>query len=148
MERFGYEVFKDYEKGDYIYKHKFRALTDYIVGNVIADYSPNRGFYRQWQHESSNLYIVARWRKNNDKPRKAKYGEQVCYTRFTIRCWDNILPCEKCVLILTLNSCLVNRKYQKMHYVFENSVFKDELTEIYYKHFLKETKETRFCNIL
>ena len=81
MERFGYEVFKDYEKGDYIYKHKFCALTDYIVGNVIADYSPNRGFYWQWQHESSNLYIVARWRKNNDKPRKAKYGERVCYTR-------------------------------------------------------------------
>ena len=65
-----------------------------------------------------------------------------------VRCWDNILPCEKCVLILTLNLCLVNRKYQKMHYVFENSLFKDELTEIYYKHFLKETKEARFCNIL
>ena len=65
-----------------------------------------------------------------------------------VQCWEEILPCEKCVLILTLHLCLVNKKYQKMHYMFENSVFKDDLMEIYRKHFLKENKdETFICNI-
>ena len=73
--RFGFEVFKDYENGQFIYKHEFHALTNYLAGNLISDYNPNRWYYSDWYDESSNLYIVARWRKRNSQEKKAKYGE-------------------------------------------------------------------------
>ena len=59
-ERFGFQIFKDYENGQFIYKHEFRTLTNYLCGNVNADYSPNRWYYSDWYNESSNLYMVAR----------------------------------------------------------------------------------------
>ena len=57
-----------------------------------------------------------------------------------VQCWSNILPCEKCLFILTLHSFAVNKKYQKLQYTFENSIFKDELTEIYRKHFKRKIR--------
>ena len=72
------------------------------------------------------------------------------HSRFcNVQCWYEILPCEKCLVILTLHLFLVNKKYRKMHHTFENSIFKDDLMEIYRKHFLKENKDkTCICNIL
>ena len=64
-------------------------------------------------------------------------------------CWANLIPCEKCLFILTLYSIAVDNKPQKLHYYFENSIFRNEFTEIYRKHFLKQNKETTWgCNIL
>ena len=65
-----------------------------------------------------------------------------------VQCWDQ-KPCEKCIFISTLNMLLINRKYAKMHYVLENSMYRKELTEVYQKHFLKENKnEKSACCII
>ena len=43
----------------------------------------------------------------------------------------------------------MNRKYAKLHYVFENSMYRKELMEVYQKHFLKENKnESSACCII
>ena len=82
-ERFGYEIFKDYENGLYIYKNEFKKLTNYLCGNIYSDYSPNRGHSSDWYNENSNLLIVARWRKHNKQAYRAKYGERVCHMRYS-----------------------------------------------------------------
>ena len=65
-----------------------------------------------------------------------------------VQCWDQ-KPCENCIFVSTLNMFLANKKYEQMHYVFENSIYKIELIEIYRNHFLKEKKDNSFvCNIL
>ena len=58
-----------------------------------------------------------------------------------VHCWVNLIPCEKCLFILTLYSLAVDNKHQKLHYMFENPIFRNEFTEIYRKRFLKENKE-------
>ena len=82
-ERFGFEIFKDYENGKFIYKNEFKKLSNYLCGNINADYSPNRGYYYDWYCKSSNLYIVARWRKHNGQPYGAKYGERLCKFKYS-----------------------------------------------------------------
>ena len=80
-ERFGYQIFKDYEDGKFIYKHEQNNLINYLCGNINSYWSPNRWYYQEWYNESSNLCIVTRWRERHSLALKGKYGERICYNR-------------------------------------------------------------------
>ena len=80
FERPGYLIFQDYEDGEYIYRNQVNSLLNYLAGNVIAIWNPNRSYYHDWQNESNNLQIVINWRERWGFPAKAKYGERICYT--------------------------------------------------------------------
>ena len=78
--RAGFLVFRNYEVGKYIYRNELDSLLNYIAGNIISIWNPNRSFYYDWQNESNNLQIVINWRENLGFPAKGKYGERICYT--------------------------------------------------------------------
>ena len=68
--RVGYLIFQDYEDEKYICRNQLKSLLNYLAGNVIAIWNPNRSYYRDWQNESNNLQIVVRWRERYDLPGK------------------------------------------------------------------------------
>ena len=78
--RAGFLIFRDYEAGKYIYRNEVHSLLNYVAGNIISIWNPNRSFYYDWQNESNNLQIVINWRENWGFPAKGKYGERICYT--------------------------------------------------------------------
>ena len=75
-----YLIFQDYGDGEYIYRNQVNSLLNYLAGNVIAIWNPNRSYYRDWQNESNNLQIVINWRERWGFTAQAKYGERICYT--------------------------------------------------------------------
>ena len=75
----GFEIFKDYEDGKYIYRDQLHALICHLCGNINAPWNPNRSYYNDWHDESNNLQIVIRWRERNDLLPIGKYGERICF---------------------------------------------------------------------
>ena len=82
-ERLGYQIFEDYENEKFIYKNEQKSLINYLCGNINAYWNPNRWYYYEWYNESSNLCIVTRWQKQQGQPKKGKYGERICYNRYS-----------------------------------------------------------------
>ena len=80
----GFEIFKQFEEQEYIHEKDFKALVKYICGNIQSDYSSNRWYYQQMYYYYSKLCIVKDWRKKNNLPRVAKYGEMICYNEKTL----------------------------------------------------------------
>ena len=80
-EYLGFEIFRDYEDGKFIYKHEQHNLINYLCGNINAYWNPNRWYFYEWYNESSNLCIVTRWRERDSLALKGKYGERICYSR-------------------------------------------------------------------
>ena len=56
-------IFKDFEDKKYIHKDQFKALTNYICGNINSCYSPNRWYHQEMYNYYSKFCIVKNWRK-------------------------------------------------------------------------------------
>ena len=78
--RHGFEIFNDFEKGNYIFEHELETLNNYIAGQLNAYWNPNRTFYYKWYSQCGDLFRVIEWRKENGFQRSGKYGERICYT--------------------------------------------------------------------
>ena len=61
----GYEVFRKFEKEEYIHKEDLKYRNDYICRNLNPDYCPN---YKYWYNQHSyatKAFVVCRWRKKS-----------------------------------------------------------------------------------
>ena len=59
------KVYEQYEKGEFIAEWSILYLTNYILANVVSNFSPNRSFWYEKYTNETRLYIVCRWRKKN-----------------------------------------------------------------------------------
>ena len=74
-----WEIFRQFEEKEYIYEIDFSKLVNYICGNIHSDYSPNLWYYYKMYNYYLELGIVKNWRKMNNLPPVAKYGEMICH---------------------------------------------------------------------
>ena len=78
--RQGFQIFKDFESGKYIFEDELAILQNYIAEQLNSYYSPNRGFYYKWYSQCGDLFRVIEGRKSKGFAKSGKYGERVCTT--------------------------------------------------------------------
>ena len=76
----GYLIFQDYENGQYIYRNQLNSLLNYLAGNVIAIWNPNRSYYYDWPNESNNLQIVGMARALRSSSKRKIWRANLLYT--------------------------------------------------------------------
>ena len=59
-----------------------------------------------------------------------------------VHCWENLIPCEKCSFILTMQTAAKNKDLQI--FLFQNSVWRNKFIELF-GHFLKEQRKKEEC---
>ena len=74
----GFCVYQDFENGECVHFDDLPYLSDYICGNLNADYTL---YYQYWYNMytySSEAFIVCRWKKSKGLEPIAKWGEAIC----------------------------------------------------------------------
>ena len=82
--RFGFQVFKDYKKMEIIFTsmNLTNLLTIFVVTSILTIVRTD-GII-QTGTTKAQIYIWLRGgQKKNMQPKKAKYGERICYSRLT-----------------------------------------------------------------
>ena len=60
------KVYEQYEKGEFIAEWSIPYLTNYVLANVVSNFSPSRSFWYEKYTNVTRLYIACRWRKKMD----------------------------------------------------------------------------------
>ena len=72
----GYKLNEEFEEGKFIYERDIEILKKYICANLVGVNS-NRYWHQQYNY-LNKLYIVIRWRKENNLLPAARKGEMIC----------------------------------------------------------------------
>ena len=75
-----YQLFLDFERGEYINEENITKITNYVSGHSIS-WSPNRSYFECQYNYIAKLKIVCRWKRKRGFPRCSKKGEAICDKR-------------------------------------------------------------------
>ena len=72
-----YDLFKKFEKKEYISIEDLPQICDYICGN-LNNWTPNNHYWYNMYYYTSKAYIVCRWREEKGRRPIARWGEAIC----------------------------------------------------------------------
>ena len=70
-----YDLFKKFEKKEYISVEDLPQICDYICGN-LNNWTPNYHYWYNMYSYTSKAYIVCRWREEKGRRSIARWGEK------------------------------------------------------------------------
>ena len=74
----GFQVFQNFEIGNYVQLHDLKHLSNHICGNLNGAYTPNYKYWYNIYSYSSKAFIVCRWRQFKGLQPIAKWGTAIC----------------------------------------------------------------------
>ena len=90
----GFRSFLDFEDGKYVHLYDFPHLSDFICGNMQADYIPSYKYWYNMYSYSSKAFIVYHWGESKGLEPIAKWGEAICEDKL-VNIFEEHKDCRK-----------------------------------------------------